>query len=132
MKHFSMTLRARYAETDTSGIVYYNNYFVYFEVGRVEMFRELGLPYDRRLPIVEAHCRYHASAEFDDQLEVQTCVEEVRTRAFRVGSRVYRLPGDGGDPVLLVEGYVAMATVDDDGQLVPLPAPFREAFEGLA
>ncbi len=131
MKRFSTTLRARYAETDTSGIVYYNNYFVYFEVGRVEMFRELGLPYDRRLPIVEARCRYHASAQFDDRLEVQTFVEEVRTRAFRIGSRVYRLPPGGGEPQLLVEGHVAMATVDDQGALIPLPAAFREAFEGL-
>ena len=130
MKPFTTSLRVRYAETDTSGIVYYNNYFIYFEVGRVEMFRELGLPYDRRLPIVESHCRYHASARFDDLLLVETRVEEVRTRAFRIGSRVLRVPPNGGEPELLVEGYVAMATVDDEGQLMELPAPFREAFAG--
>ncbi len=128
MEPHSTSLRVRYAETDASGIVYYNNYFIYFEVGRVEMFRELGLPYDRHLPIVEAHCRFHASARFEDQLQVQTRVEEVRTRAFRIGSRVLRVPPGSGDLELLVEGYVAMATVDDEGQLVELPPAFREAF----
>ena len=128
MKPHTTTLRVRYAETDASGIVYYNNYFIYFEVGRVEMFRELGLPYDQHLPIVEAHCRFHASACFEDLLEVQTFVEEVRSRAFRIGSRVFRVPPGCGKPELLVEGYVAMATVDDQGQLVELPQAFREAF----
>ena len=127
MKPHRTQARVRYAETDTSGIVYYNNYFIYFEVGRIEMFRELGLTYDRHLPIVEAHCRFHASAKFDDLLEIQTTCEELRTRAFRLGSRVYRL-GDAA-PELLAEGYVAMATVDDQGQLVPLPAPLRQALE---
>ena len=125
MKRFSTTTRVRYAETDASGIVYYNNYFVYFEVGRVELFRQLGLPYDRRLPIVEARCRYHASARFDDLLRIETFVEQLRTRAFRIGSRVYR------DRQLLVEGHVAMATVDDQGQLIPLPDVFRETLEPL-
>ncbi len=122
-------LRARYAETDATGIVYYNSYFVYFEVGRVEMFRTLGLPYDWRLPIVETHCRYRASARFDDPLEVESVVEEVRTRAFRVSQRVYRLTGapDAEERELLVEGYTVMMTQDEHGP-IPLPAAFRVAF----
>ena len=124
-------LRARYAETDATGIIYYNSYFVYFEVGRVEMFRALGLPYDWRLPIVETHCRYRASARFDDLLEVETCVEEIRTRAFRMAQRVVRLPEapEGGPGELLVEGYTVMMTQDESGP-VPVPTAFRVAFEG--
>jgi acyl-CoA thioester hydrolase len=61
MKIFTTRVRARYADTDTSGIVYYASYFLYFETGRFEMFRELGLPYDHRLPIVETACRYRAT-----------------------------------------------------------------------
>lgn len=131
---FRTRLRARYAETDATGIVYYNSYFLYFEVGRVELFRELGLPYDWRLPIVETHCRYHSSAAFDDVLEVESVVQELRTRAFRIAQRVYRLPSPGPDegvpgptPELLAEGYTVMMTQDESGP-IPLPPAFREAF----
>jgi acyl-CoA thioester hydrolase len=124
-KTFKTRTRVRYAETDASGIVYYNNYFVYFEVGRVELFRQLGLPYDHRLPIVETHCRYHASARFDDELEIHTFLQEVRSKGFRLGCEVYR-----GEE-LLVEGYTAMVTTDENGQPVELPEAFRAAFEAM-
>ena len=122
--------RARYAETDATSIVYYNNYFIYFEVGRVEMFRELGLPYDRHLPIAETYCRYHASAKFDDLLEIHTWLEEVRSKGFRLAAKVFRIV-DGEEPTLLVEGYTSMVTVDEANRPIPLPAPFREAFERI-
>jgi acyl-CoA thioester hydrolase len=149
MRVFRTRLRARYADTDATGIVYYGSYQRYFEVGRVEMFRELGLPYDWRLPIVETRCRYRASARFDDLLEVRSCVEEVRTRAFRIGQQVHRVDAGGGAPVgetagpaigvaasagrrpdppeLLVEGHTVMMTQDESGPIA-LPPHFRQAF----
>ncbi|MCC6898573.1 MAG: acyl-CoA thioesterase [Polyangiaceae bacterium] len=129
MKVFSTRLRVRYADTDTSGIVYYASYFLYFETGRVEMFRELGLPYDYHLPIVETACRYRAPARFDDLLEVQSFVEETRSKGFRIGHRVHRVL-DGGALELLVEGHTAMVTVGEDRRAVPLPLRFVEAFAG--
>ncbi len=129
MPPFSTRLRVRYAETDATGIVYYNGYFVYLEVGRVEMFRELGLPYDRHLPIVDARCQFKGSAVFDDLLEIHTRLEEVRRCGFRLGGRVYRVDGEG--LTLLAEGYVAMVTVGEDNRPVPLPQRYRTAFEGL-
>ena len=69
LRQFRTQTRVRYAETDATGIVYYANYLIYFELGRIEMFRELGLSYDRHLPIVETGCRYHASASFDAPLD---------------------------------------------------------------
>ena len=125
---FTTRARARYAETDATGIVYYANYFIYFEVGRIAMFRELGLPYDRHLPIVDTYCRYHASARFDDELEIHSTVEQVRTKGFRIGHKVYRVHPDTSKLELLVEGYTAMVTADDDGHPVPLPPPFKAAF----
>lgn len=124
---FKTRTRVRYAETDASGIVYYNNYFVYFEIGRVEMFRELGLPYDWHLPIVETACRYHASARFDDLLEIHSFVQEVRRCGFSIGCRVQRVTDDDGEPILLVEGHTAMVTVDESYVPTPLPPRFREA-----
>ncbi len=127
MRTFTTRLRARYAETDATGIVYYNAYFVYLEVGRIEAFRELGLTYDRHLPIVETGCRYHASAVFDDLLEVETVVGQVRSRGFRLDGKVFRVEPDGAR-TLLVEGFCAMVTVDDANRPIPLPLAFRAAF----
>ena len=116
----------RYAETDATGIAYYASYFLYFEVGRIEMFRELGLPYDARLPIADTACRYRASARFDEVLEVQSFVEELRSKGFRIGCQVFRVKDDG-DLELLVEGHTSMVTAGDDGRPVPLPENFRTA-----
>ncbi|MBW2526054.1 MAG: acyl-CoA thioesterase [Deltaproteobacteria bacterium] len=126
MKTFRTQTRVRYAETDATGIAYYNSYLVYFEVGRIEMFRDLGLTYDWRLPIRETHCRYHASAEFDDVIEIETFVEEVRTKAFRLGSRALCVRPEQ-EPQLLAEGYTVMVTLDDQGQPSPMPPEFRTA-----
>jgi acyl-CoA thioester hydrolase len=129
MKVHHTTTQVRFAETDESGIVYYANYFIFFELGRVEMFRELGLPYDYRLPIVETYCRYLAPAKFGDLLEIRTSLEEVRSKGFRLGARIYRTTTDGSEPRLLAEGYTAMVTTDETGTPCPLPPEFRRAFE---
>ena len=121
---YTTTTRVRYAETDASGIVYYANYFIYFELGRLDMFRELGLPYDWHLPIRDTYCRYHASARFEDELEIRTRVRELRDKGFKLGHEVYRL-GEAGEPELLVEGYTVMVTLDDDREICPLPPKFR-------
>lgn len=126
MKRYTTRTRVRYAETDATGIAYYASYFLYFEVGRIEMFRELGLPYDARLPIVETACRYRASAEFDELLEIQSFVEELRSKGFRIGCEVFRV-GDRGELELLVEGHTSMVTVGADGKPAPLPEEFRAA-----
>ena len=129
MREFTTRPRVRYAETDASGIVYYNSYLVYFEIGRVEMFRELGLPYDWRLPIAETYCKYKSSARFDDELEICSFVAELRKKGFRIGHRVSRLGEQG--PEHLVEGYTAMVTVGEDRRPTELPEAFRLAFDPL-
>jgi len=128
---FITTTRVRYAETDASGIVYYANYFIYFEVGRLEMFRALGLPYDKRLPIADTYCRYLASARFGDELEIHTSVDELRSCGFRLGHQVYRMT-PGAEAELLVEGYTAMVTTDEEGRPTPLPPAFQRALTAPA
>jgi acyl-CoA thioester hydrolase len=81
------TVRVRYAETDTMGVVYYGNYLTYFEVGRVEFLRQHGLPMsevDRRvhLPVVEALVRYVKPARLDDLLRVRSWIGERRRASF--------------------------------------------------
>jgi acyl-CoA thioester hydrolase len=67
------TIRVRYAETDQMGVVYYGNYFTWFEVGRVELCRQSGFAYklmeiedDSFIVVVEARCRYKRPGRFDD------------------------------------------------------------------
>ena len=80
-------IRVRYAETDLLGSVYYGNFFTYFGVARHEHLRQLGTGLAELLKdegitmgVLEATCRYHAPAYFDDLLTVRTTVEEMRTR----------------------------------------------------
>jgi acyl-CoA thioester hydrolase len=81
------TIRVRYAETDTMGVVYYAHYLTYFEVGRVEFLRQHGWPMaevDRRvhLPVVEAAVRYVRPARLDDLLRVETWIGERKRASF--------------------------------------------------
>src|SRR6202049_1528692 len=67
-------LRVRYAETDQMGVVYHSNHFIWFEVGRVELLRQMGFSYrdmesedNRFIAVVEATCRYRAPARYDGE-----------------------------------------------------------------
>src|SRR3990172_10769048 len=72
------TLRVRYAETDKMGVVYYANYFVWFEVARTDLLRTLGWTYREMeasgvaLPVIEANCVYRQPVRYDDEMEVHT------------------------------------------------------------
>ncbi|MFQ5963291.1 MAG: acyl-CoA thioesterase [Candidatus Scalinduaceae bacterium] len=84
MKYNEINVRVRYQETDQMGFVYYSNYFVYFEMGRIEYLRHLGLSYSELekenifLAVVEAHCKYRAPARFDDLLIIKTCLSKMK------------------------------------------------------
>jgi acyl-CoA thioester hydrolase len=77
------TIRVRYAETDQMNVVYYGNYAQYFEVGRVEAIRSLGMSYKSLeekgvlLPVVELNIRYLRSAHYDDLLTIRSEVREL-------------------------------------------------------
>ena len=94
---FRTPIRVRYQETDAAGVVYYSNYFVYFEVARVESLRAVGMPItevERRgviLPAVSAHCTYHSPAHVDDLLEVAMWTDHVGRASFGFGYEVRRV-----------------------------------------
>ncbi len=80
-------LRVRYAETDQMGVVYYANYFVWMEVGRVGYCKACGFNYRDMerddgvfLAVAEADCRYKSPAKFDDEVIVKTWIEDANTR----------------------------------------------------
>jgi acyl-CoA thioester hydrolase len=83
-------IRVRYAETDQMGVVYHANHFVWFEVGRVELFRQLGFSYkdmerddDCCIAVVDAQCRYKAPVHYDDEVIVRTYLKHVRQKVLR-------------------------------------------------
>jgi acyl-CoA thioester hydrolase len=75
-------LTVRYAETDRMGIVHHSNYPVWFEAGRTDFIRKLGLPYSKieesgtMLPLIELNCRYKGSSEYEDDIRVITRIKE--------------------------------------------------------
>ncbi len=133
----TVSIRVRYAETDQMGVVYYANYFIWFEVGRVELMRSLGFDYRNLeaqeqcfLPVVEANCRYRAPARYDDLLTLETRVVNLRTSVVRFGYRLLRAAVEGSPderPLLLAEGETVHVVVDQAMQKTSLPARFRTA-----
>ena len=127
----STTLRVRYAETDQMGIVYYANYFVWFELGRTDFCRQHGFAYremERQdglyIMVAETRCRYKAPARYDDEILVRTSLRAVRKRVLVFGYEVYRQAGDE----LLAEGETVHVITDREGHPRALPEKYRELF----
>ncbi|MCC6465009.1 MAG: acyl-CoA thioesterase [Planctomycetes bacterium] len=79
---YDAAVRVRYAETDQMGVVYHSNYLIYFEIGRTEAMRQIGIAYadlEKRgylLAVIESGCRHYGSARYDDLLTVRTRLTE--------------------------------------------------------
>jgi acyl-CoA thioester hydrolase len=123
-------LRVRYAETDQMGVVYYANYIVWMEVGRVEYCKAVGFNYRDMekddgvlLAVVEAHCRYRSPARFDDEVIVRTTIQEATTRTVQFG---YEMLRDDGKP--LATGHTKHIFLGRDFRPVHLPAKYRVLF----
>ncbi|MGA9639484.1 acyl-CoA thioesterase [Flavobacterium sp.] len=78
MKEFDFKIRVRYSETDQMGVVYHGNYAQYFEMGRVEWLRNIGISYKWMeengvmLPVVSLTMNYKKPARYDDLITVKT------------------------------------------------------------
>ena len=123
-------IRVRYADTDQMRMVYYAKFFEYFEQGRSDLLREIGLPYPEieemgyYLPVVEAHARYLKSARYDEALRVKTIVKEMPQARIRIE---YELTNDDTKD-LLVEGYTIHSFVNaSSGRPTRAPEHFLEA-----
>jgi acyl-CoA thioester hydrolase len=127
-------VRVRYAETDQMGVVYHANFFIWFEVGRVELLRQLGLDYKQlesqekfHIAVVEASCRYKSPARYDDELILETQVVALRRSVLKFGYRVLR--DETGSLRLLADGGTTHVVVDGSLQRVDLPERFATALE---
>ena len=124
-------VRVRYAETDAMGVVHHANYFVWFELGRTEYTRAVGLPYREveargvRLVVIEASARFHAPARYDDVVVIRTAVSDV-SKATLVFAYEARLPAG----TLLVDGQTVHAATDLAGRVRRIPEEVRTALGG--
>ena len=123
-------IRVRYAETDKMGVVYYANYFVWFEVGRTDLLRTLGWTYREMeqdgisLPVIEAHCDYHRPARYDDEMEVRTEGRMLSPVRMEFQYIVVRRE----DQQMTASGRTVHAALDPSGRPRRLPDRIRQVF----
>jgi acyl-CoA thioester hydrolase len=121
------TVRVLFADTDAMGIVYYANYLKWFEMGRAEFMRRLGMAYREltgtgiHLPVTEVSVRYLSPARYDDLLSIHTEIRECKRASIAFGYRIEREDG-----VLLAEGETVHAFTDGVGKIVRIPETFLE------
>ena len=121
------SVRVRYAETDKMGVVYYANYFVWFEVGRTDLLRASGWTYRDMemegfgLPVIEAQCTYREPAKYDDEIEVRTRGEMLSPVRVKFSYEVVR----AADAATLATGTTVHVTLNRQGRPCRLPERVR-------
>jgi acyl-CoA thioester hydrolase len=126
--------RVIYGDTDQMGVVYYANYLRWFERGRCELLRQLGVPYGTieargiHFPVVEAHCRYAKPARYDDLILIESCLESVSRATLVFRYRILR--EDDSQP--LAEGTTKHACVNDGGKVLRIPIDLLRILEKAA
>jgi acyl-CoA thioester hydrolase len=132
---YETQFRVRYAETDQMGVVYHSNYIVWFEVGRVEMLRQLGFAYRDMekldgiaIAVVDVRCRFKAPAVYDDLITVRTRLTNVRESLLQFAYEIVR----DADGVLLAEGETVHLIVDSGFKRIPLPEKYVASFRKAA
>jgi len=124
-------IRVRYAETDQMGVVYHSNFIIWFEVGRVELLRQMGFRYremeeqdDCHIAVADVSCRFKAPAHYDDEVLVRTQLKNVRDSLLHFGYEIVRAE----DGALLAEGETTHLVVDGKFERRTLPEKYRIAF----
>jgi len=109
------TIRVRYADTDAMKFVYYGKYFEYFEEGRSELLRSIGMPYTEiekhgiLIAVVEANAKYRKSARYDDVLTLETRCSEMPVARIRIEYRIML----EGETEPIVEGYTVHSFLNE-------------------
>jgi acyl-CoA thioester hydrolase len=128
---FETTVRVRYAETDQMGVAYHANFLVWFELGRVELLRQLGVRYremeehdDCHIVVAEARCSYKRPARYDDPLRIRTRVAEARSRTLRFTYEIFH----DETHQLLATGETIHVICGANGRPKALPPKYRKLF----
>ena len=128
-------VRVRYAETDQMGVVYHANHFVWFEIGRVEMLRQLGFSYRDMeqndgcyIAVADARCRYKAPAHYDEEIIVRTHLKNVRESVIHFGYELVRAQ----DGMVLAEGETTHVVTNAEMKRAVLPEKYMTVFREAA
>jgi acyl-CoA thioester hydrolase len=127
------SIPVRYAECDPMGTVHHSNYFIWFELGRIALAKQVGITFDKlpdgsvlHLPVVECRSRFKASAHYGDTVEVETVLARPSRARFDFTYRVFRQQGRQ----LLTEAATSHVMLRGDGQvLIHLPAQMQEKLD---
>lgn len=124
-------VRVRYAETDQMGVVYHANHFVWFEIGRVELLRQLGFSYREMesedqcfIAVVDARCKYRAPARYDDEVLVRTRLKNIKESVIHFGYELVRAE----DGAVLAEGETTHIVTDAQMKITGLPEKYMNVF----
>jgi acyl-CoA thioester hydrolase len=124
-------LRVRYAETDQMGVVYHSNHLIWFEVGRVELMREMGFSYrdmEREdglfIAVAEVKCRYRAPVYYDEEILIRTRLKNVRESVVVFSYELLR----ENSKTLLAEGETTHIVTDSKMKVAALPERYLTAF----
>jgi len=129
MKCNEINVRVRYQETDQMGIVYYSNYFVYFEMGRIEFLRSVGISYAELekenvfLAVADAHCKYRSPAVFDDLLVIKTCISMMKLARIEFSYEIRRV----NEEALIAEGSTLLACLGANKKPMAIPEKISDA-----
>ncbi|HVJ04273.1 MAG TPA: thioesterase family protein [Candidatus Saccharimonadales bacterium] len=131
---FESTIRVRYAETDQMAVAYNANYLVWFEIGRVELLRQLGFSYQEmeqeglNLPVVEVKCRYRHPARYDDEIIIRTCIGHLKSYVVRFEYELVRK----SDERMLAQGESIHVVTGRDLQRAHLTGKYWNALHAAA
>ncbi len=132
---FKTALRVTWADTDAAGVVHFSRFFVFFERAEEEFYRSVGLSFkDFRskglwLPRVEAFCQYKKPARFEDMLEVELTLEELRQKSAKLGFIVTNK--ETGE--LLANGFFVVVAADKNiGRATQIPKEFADKLKPFA
>jgi acyl-CoA thioester hydrolase len=124
-------VRVRYAETDQMGVVYHANYLVWFEIGRVDFIRSMGMDYrsmEREdglgIAVVDVSARYKSPARYDDELKIETRLTAARGAVIKFAYRVIRVEDD----LVLCEGETIHVVVNREMKKQSLPEKYASRF----
>lgn len=126
-------IRVNYSETDKMGFCYYGNYPKYYEIGRTELFRELGVSYkdmednDILLPVIDLNIKYHKPAHYDDLITVKTILKETPSIKIVFHYEVYNQHNE-----LLNEGKTTLVFMNGtSNRPMKAPAEILEKLSGM-
>ena len=126
-------IRVIYADTDAMGIVYHTNYIKWFEIGRAEFLRELGIPYAEievsgyNLPLTEVSCHYLYPARYDQLVVVETELVYLKRASIKFSYLIW----DEKKETVHVEGESVHACINKQGKVVRIPTEISEKINSM-